>query len=72
MALFFKLKMDDGQAYIVPPLVDDVMLAGAASRGELARQIDGLINDLQQLKGEIKSLQGWMSDGPLFPAAPRA
>jgi hypothetical protein len=58
--------MDEGQAYLTPPFVDDVMLPGAASPDELAGQIDGLIADLQRLKGEIPSLRGWMSEPPLF------
>jgi hypothetical protein len=72
MALFFKVTMNAGQAYIRPQIVNGSMLAGAASPGELTGQIDGLIADLQRLKGEIPALHGWMSEGPLFTEANQA
>jgi hypothetical protein len=72
MAQYFKLRMIEGQAYIVPQSLGRGILPGAAFPGELLGQIDGLAADLRKARGEIASLHGWPSQGPLFRERPDA
>ena len=68
MANWFKLEMDaHGQIGIRPVQTDGVMIfPGAASKGELLGQIEGLIADLERLKDEVTRIAEWPPED-IFP-----